>query len=362
MNIPSNRPVSNCVVAGVLAFASATLQAQTVTVSGIADAAARYVDNSGGKSVKSLVSGSNSTSRIIIRGVEDLGDGLTAGFHLEHGILLDAGAAASATQFWDRRSTVSVTSPVWGELRLGRDFVPSYVSWTRYDPFSYVGVAGSNNLVSATPNGPIRSAFSTSPNTTVRSSNAIQWFTPTGWPGFEGALMVAAGEGGTAANGQHKVIGARVGWVDKRFAVSAATTRSENNLTVGDKFKDHAIGGQVDLGIVRLSAAYRRFDLAAADQTNTMLGATVPVGQGEVKVSWVRADLDGRVGATPIGANDAQQWGLGYVYWFSKRSNLYATASRIDNKGTATFVVPGGAPITAGGKSTGAEFGMRHSF
>ncbi len=133
--------------------------------------------NTGGSSVKSLVSGSNSTSRIIIRGVEDLGGGLTAGFHLEHGILLDAGAAVSATQFWDRRSTVSVTSPAWGELRLGRDFVPSYVSWTRYDPFSYVGVAGSNNLVSATPNGPIRSAFSTSPNTTVRSSNAIQWLT-----------------------------------------------------------------------------------------------------------------------------------------------------------------------------------------
>jgi len=350
------------IAAAMLMLVSAALPAQTVTLSGIADAAARNVSNTGGSSVKSLVSGSNSTSRIIIRGVEDLGDGLTAGFHLEHGILLDAGAAVAATQFWDRRSTVSVTSPAWGELRLGRDYVPSYLSWSRYDPFSYVGVAGSNNLVSATPNGPIRSAFSTSPNTTVRSSNAIQWLTPNGWGGIEGGVMVAAGEGGTAANNQHKVIGARLGWADKRFAVSAATTQTENNLTVSGKFKDHSIGGQADVGVVRLSAAYRVFEQAASDQTNMMIGATVPVGQGEVKLSWIRADLEGRVGATVIDANDAQQWGLGYVYWFSKRSNLYATASRIDNKGVGTFVVPGGSTLAAGGNSTGVEFGMRHSF
>jgi predicted porin len=362
MNTYKNPALLKGMAAATLTLASSALPAQTVTVSGIADGAARHVDNTGGKSVKSLVSGSNSTSRIIIRGVEELGGGLTAGFHLEHGLLLDAGTAASATQFWDRRSTVSLTSPAWGELRLGRDFVPSYVSWSRYDPFSYVGVAGSNNLVSATPTGPIRSAFSTSPNTTVRSSNAIQWFTPPGWGGIEGGLMVAAGEGGTAANGQHKVVGARLGWSDRRFAVSAATTRTENNLTTSGKFKDHSIGGQADTGPVRLSAAYRVFDQAAAEQTNMLLGATVPIGQGELKLSWVRANLDGRVGTTAIAANDAQQWGLGYVYWLSKRSNLYATASRIDNKGAATFVVPGGAPIAAGGTSTGVEFGMRHSF
>ena len=100
----------------------------------------------------------------------------------------------------------------------------------------------------------------------------------------------------------------------------------------------------------------------ASKQTNTLVGATVPIGQGEVKLSWLRADLDGRVGTTPIASNDAQQWGLGYVYWLSKRSNLYATVARIDNKSAATFAIPGGSPIAAGGNSTGAEFGVRHSF
>ena len=158
------------------------------------------------------------------------------------------------------------------------------------------------------------------------------------------------------------MIGARLGWANKSYGVSAATTRSENNLTTGGRFKDHALGGQADFGVVRLSAAYRVFEQAAAEQQNILLGVTVPVGQGELKFSWNRADLDGRVGATSIAANDARQWGVGYVHWLSKRSALYGTMARIDNKGAATFVIPGGATIATGGKSTGAEVGVRHSF
>jgi predicted porin len=348
-------------VAGAATAASAQ---GSVTLSGIADAAARYVKNEGRGSMKSMVSGSNSTSRIVIRGTEDLGGGLVAGFHLEHGLLLDTGQTASTSQFWDRRSTLSLGSKTFGELRAGRDFVPSYVNWSRYDPFSYVGVAGSNNLISATPSGPIRNAFGSNPNTTVRSSNALQWLLPSGWGGLEGAVMVAAGEGGTAASGQHKVVGARLGWSGGGFGVSAATTTTENNLTGGDRFRDHAIGGHGTIGTVRLSAAWRQFRQADARQTQTLVGAVLPVGAvGEVKASWVRANLAGRVGATSVDSNDAQQFGLGYVHNLSKRTALYATVSRLSNDGGATFVVPGGPGGIAGGStSSGYEAGIRHSF
>lgn len=180
---------------------SAALAQSTVTLAGVADCAARSVTNDGVCSIKSLVSGSNATSRLLFRGSEDLGGGLSAGFHLEHGIALDTGNAVGGNQFWDRRATVSVASRSLGEVRLGRDFVPSYVSWSRYDPFSYVGVAGSNNLVSATPVGPIRSTFGTAANTTVRSSNAMQWLLPAGLGGLEGGVLAAASEGGVASAG-----------------------------------------------------------------------------------------------------------------------------------------------------------------
>ena len=182
-----------------------------IDVSGIVDLAARHVSNEGVGPSKSLVSGSNSTSRLIFSGREDLGDGLSASFHLEHGLLADTGTQAAADKFWDRRATVSLSSNSLGEVRLGRDFVPSYVVWTRYDPFSYVGAARSANLVSATPVGPIRAAFSTNANTTVRSDNAAQVLLPSGLGGFEGAMMAAAGEGGDAASGRAKVVGMRIG-------------------------------------------------------------------------------------------------------------------------------------------------------
>ena len=69
----------------------------------------------------------------------------------------DTGTAIGG--FWERRSTVSLASRTWGELRAGRDYVPSYINWVRYDPFSHVGVAGSNNFGTSSQTGPIRGAF-----------------------------------------------------------------------------------------------------------------------------------------------------------------------------------------------------------
>jgi predicted porin len=351
------------VIAACGAFSAKAAAQSGVVLWGVADSAVRHVSNEGRGSIKSLVSGANSTSRLSFRGTEDLGGGLSAGFHLEHGILLDTGTPASSTQFWDRRATVSLLSRSLGEVRIGRDFVPSYSNWSRYDPFSYVGVAGSNNLVSATPFGPIRSAYGSGVNTTVRSSNAVQYLLPGGLGGVEGGAMVAAGEGGTAANGQHKVIGARLGYAAAQWGVSAAHTRTENDLTLVGSHQDSAIGAHLSLASVRLSAAYRQFKYDQARQRNLLLGVTVPVGSGEIKASYTRVDLSGRVGATVIEANDAAQIGLGYVHSLSKRTALYATASRIGNKGAATYAVPGGpSGLAGGGNSTGFEAGLRHSF
>lgn len=348
--------------AAAIALPAAPAFAQSsVTLSGVMDAAARSVSNEGRGSVKSLVSGSNATSRLVIRGTEDLGGGLLASFHLEHGLAVDTGLPTGG--FWDRRSTVSLANRAVGELRLGRDFVPSYVGWSRFDPFSYVGVAGSNNLVSATPVGPIRSTFGTAANTTVRSSNAVQVFLPAGLAGFEGHAMVAAGEGVTAANGGAKVLGARLGWAGGRVSLSLAQTQSENDLTASGKFKDTAAGGTVRFGPARINLAWREFKQNASKQTNVMLSGSFNVGLGEIKASIIRANLAGRVGATTIDANDAQQVGLGYVHDLSKRTALYATAARINNDGAATFVIPGGPAGLAGGRSsTGYEAGVRHLF
>jgi predicted porin len=356
-----------CIAAAVTALCLVGQAAaqSTVTLGGVADIAARQVSNEGRGSAKSLVSGSNATSRIFVRASEDLGGGMAAGFHLEHGIQLDTGAAVQATQIWDRRSTVSLAHKSLGEIRAGRDFVPSYSGWSRFDPFTYVGVASSSNFVSASPQGPIRNGFASNPNTTVRSSNALQVLLPGSLGGLEGGVMIAAGEGGTAANGQHKLIGLRLGYVSGPWNASVAHTRSENNLTVtGGAFKDTSLGASYKFGIAQVSLATRRFEQSTAKQTHTLLGAWIPAGsQGEVKFSYHQVNLSGTIGATRIDANDAKQIGVGYVYNLSRRSALYGTLARIDNAGAATYAVPGGPTgLAAGGKSTGAEVGFRHNF
>ncbi len=337
----------------------------SVSVSGILDLAARSVSNEGAGTMRSMVSGSNSTSRLIVSGIEDLGGGLSAGFHLEHGILADTGSQAAA-KFWDRRSTVSLSSKGLGELRLGRDFVPSYTGWSRYDPFAYVGVARTANLVSATPQGPIRAAFGSNANTTVRSDNALQWLlpaNPAGLAGVEGGLMLAPGEGGAVASGLAKLAGLRLGWAGKGIGVSAATTSSENSQTTAGKFRDSVVGGQVDIANLRLTGAWREFKYATSKQTLLLVGATATFGLHEVKASWTQSNASGKVGATVTDANDASQWALGYVYHLSKRSVLFASVAHIHNEGASRFVISDGAAgIVAGGSSRGYEAGLRHRF
>ena len=354
---------STIVIAGLVACSALPAWSQGVTLAGVADAAARHVSNEGRGSVSSLVSGSNSTSKLIFRGVESLGGSLSAGFHLEHGFQLDSGNQVASTQFWDRRATVHLISKDWGELRMGRDYVPNYLNWNRFDPFTYVGAGGANNFISATPNGPIRSAFGSGLNTTVRSSDSVQYILPGDLGGLEGGVMLAAGEGGTTADGKNKFTGGRLGYAGKGFNVSAAASRSTNNLTGGNAFRDQVVAGSYDFGPVQLSAALRQFKQAAAKQTNLLLGAWIPVGRGTVKISLNRANLSGKVGTVAIDANDAQQLALGYVYDLSKRSAAYTTLSVINNKGAATYAVPGGpSGMAGGGTSKGLEVGLRHNF
>ncbi|UUX97124.1 porin [Aquabacterium sp. J223] len=351
-------------IATCCALVGAPAAAQSsVTVSGILDAAARHVSNEGRGSISSLVSGSNNTSRLIFSGREDLGGGLTAAFWLEHGLSVDSGAVNEATKFWDRRSTVSLLGRQWGEVRLGRDFIPSYTSWTRFDPFSYVGVARSANVVTGGQTGPIGATFGSNPNTTVRSDNAVQYLSPA-VAGFDVGLMVAAGEGGAVASGNAKLYAGRVGYASGPVNASAAYTTSENANTVAGKFKDATVGASYDIANVRLGAAWRQFKYGTAEQTMWMLSAVGTFGPHEVKGSFIKVDMDGRVGAANIGANGARQLGLGYVYNLSKRTALYTTAARIDNDGASTFTIAGGLaawpaaarrPATKPASGTGSE-------
>lgn len=348
----------------------------SVIVGGTMDLGLRQVRNGSLGSVKSEVSGSNSTSKLIVRGVEDLGGGRSAGFYLDGTILGDTGVAgtnAPAGQFWDRRSTVSLSDARLGEIRLGRDWVPTHLVWSGFDPFTTLGVASANTFRSLSGSRALGQAFGTLPdaqaaNPTLRVSNAVEYLLPAGLGGAYGGLILTAGEGGATAAGFTKGNGLRLGWAGAGFHVAAAQFTTKN--AAGNRsFKDQVWGVSYDFGAAKLDVAQRRWTFGADKTVNTQVGAVIPVGAGLAKLTYVRADQTGATAAQSD--NDASLLGAGYVHHLSKRTALYAHAARVANKGTAVFVVPGGPAVSAvptaahyfgGQKSTGYELGVRHDF
>ena len=362
--------------AGLGAACFAAIAQSSVTVGGTVDLGLRQVRNGSLGSVKSEVSGANSTSKLIVRGVEDLGGGLSAGFYLDGTILGDTGAAGAATpagQFWDRRSTVSLADARFGEIRLGRDWVPTHLVWSGFDPFTTLGIASANSFRSFPASRALGQAFgtageATTANPTLRVSNAAEYILPGGLAGVYGSVIVSAGEGGSTANGFTKGAGFRLGWARGPWNVAAAqfTTR---NASGNQRFKDQAYGVSYDFGAIKLDIAQRRWVFGADRTVNTQLGAVIPAGPGAVKLTVLRADQTGATAAQS--ANDAHLMGAGYVYGLSKRTTLYAHLSRVRNKGTAVFAIPGGPAVSAtptaanyfgGQRSTAYEAGIRHDF
>lgn len=348
------------------AFSSLAAAQSTVSLFGIVDVTARYVKNDGSGKRKSLESGGLNTSRLGFRGVEDLGGGLRAGFWIEGAMTPDNGTVAG--QNWQRRSTVSLLGG-FGEVRLGRDFTPTYLNNSAFDPFGNVGVGNAlniarfNNGIGVPVGGGI--AAGTTAITFTRSSNSIAYFLPTDIGGVYGNAMVAAGEG---AGGRY--IGGRVGWTGGPINVAVSVGRQDVTAGGSVEYDTANIGASWNFGFARLVTFFSNEEMdligAAADlkERRWLIGAIVPIGQSEIRASFERSDASG--GAAGFSANDANLIAVGYVYNLSKRTALYATGSRIDNKGTQRFSVASGTGSpgspTGGGKSTGFDAGLRHSF
>lgn len=133
--------------------------------------------NQGSRSVSrtALANSAYNNSRLGFRGTEDLGGGLATGFWLESPITNDDGATGLAN--FSRRSTVSLMGG-FGEIRLGRDFTPTFWNDTVYDPFAAVGV-GANLISSANLFNPTGGAGGFGGNANyIRASNSIGYFLP----------------------------------------------------------------------------------------------------------------------------------------------------------------------------------------
>lgn len=350
-------------LAALTAFAGVASAQSSVTLFGIVDLSVNAVKN-GSLSQKALASNQLNSNRLGFRGVEDLGGGMRAGFWLEGAMNNDdgTGAATGGGQNWQRRSTVSLMGG-FGEIRLGRDYTPSFWNLTIFDPFGTNGLGSSLNITATTLGLPAGSA----PTTVVRANNTVGYFLPA-MGGVYGQVQAAAGEG-VAGN---KYIGARLGYAGGPVNVAAAFGKTYKAAGLAGEFKDINFGASYNLGFMSLMGTYDKRDLtptggAKRDQKNVMVGATVPFGQSTLKFSYNKASGTQGGSATDF---DAKQIAFGYQYDLSKRTAIYATVSSLNNDGTggltgtgARFNIGVGPAMTQGGDtSRGYNLGVRHSF
>ena len=354
----------------VLASAGLACAQSSVQLFGVVDLS--LVHSKGSVSSKTqLANNGIGANQIGFRGVEDLGGGMYAGFWLEAWVNPDNGtglatntsnqasgtsAATAGTQgiTFNRRSTVSVGGG-WGELRLGRDYTPSYWNIANFDPWGNLGIAKSlTTEVAGGVTGP----------TGVRASNSISYlyggqaFNATSRGGNEGfgtSIMYYMGENNSGAANSKDGNGysGRVSYQSGPWNVALGTGRTK--YAAGD-IKQTNFGGIYDFGVVRLIGHVARDKNGAVSGRGYLLGLTAPVGTiGQLRASYSTYKTD--VAGNP----QTKKLGLGYVHNLSKRTAVFATIARTRNSGGASFSMY--QSVTApNGSSSAYEAGVRHNF
>jgi predicted porin len=321
-----------------LALTSLANAQSSVTIYGTVDLA--VAKSNGGTAANAAQGGYTSTSnsyqliqghanRLGFRGNEDLGSGLSAQFQIEHRFSADTGANSNATAFWQGLSYVQLTSTQLGKVYLGRNYTPAFLLTVRIDPFGLDGIGEGgwqeygyyhtpDPAVTVGANGVFVNGGS------VRESNAIGYVSPS-FNGFFAHLATSLSE--ATQNG-------RVNSVNLNYDSGPLYVGLNAEKVKGGLFRDqglYQLGASYDLGFTKLMG-YAAKSMFATNYGYTspttpvtsahiyQVGAITPVGGGAIKATYLWVDAK-------RANQDQRKLGLGYDYFLSKRTKLYADGS-----------------------------------
>ena len=283
----------------------------------------------------------NNNSRIGFKGVEDLGNGLKAGFQLEAGFNSDDGSDALA---FKRQSEVNLSGN-FGMVRLGNFYPESY-----YATSDYIGMHN---------------------HETGSSSDALYydaaWFDGTG-TGNKLAYRTPTfnnfwAEGSVSFHEKAKDP-AKPNEVRKN-AYDLAANYNNGPLSLGAGYSywnsnyQAALRGLYTFGQFTVGAYYQRnkddnaiLGAGAGTRNNFRLSGMYVLNASEFHVNVGRANSWSKVDDSA-----ATQWTLGYNYNLSKRTKVYTYYTKINNKKAAEY----GTGV-AGDDFSSFALGVRHNF
>lgn len=320
-------PVAAC---GLIALFSCAAHAESnVSVYGRIDTAVESI-----KTGHDRVAGvNNSGSYFGFQGVEDLGQGLRAGFVLESAFNSDDGAISNPN-FFGNRSELFIEGRL-GRVRMGSFFNPSY----------YV-VADATNLHNEDYGITADALYAGVENAT----NRLSYTAPT-WNGLTVEGSVSLHERAADSN--------------QKNAYDLAATYERGNWTAGAGYSRWADAKQAGLqlrwseGPWTVAGYHQRsqgwdtanFAVNAADgkRNVTRVAVAYAIGAGELHADFGHANGPA--------SQQAQQWTVGYNHHLSKRTKLYAFYSVVRNENGASYAT-GEADVDRKAISVG----LRHHF
>jgi predicted porin len=308
-------------------------------------------------------------NRLGFKGTEDLGNGLKAVFLVEQGLGLDSNSnnegsngksnAGNKSINYTRQAYVGLSGG-FGTLVGGRLYTPHYSLWSgTIDPFGAGTVGRYANAMGGALGGDV-----------VRVDNAVAYISPS----FGGFSVTAAysnnleGQESAIRNGDDTPVYALLGkfvaggldlGLNYHFAKFQGVNTVDNTYNV-------TLGGNYNFGFMKLhgAVAYNEteFQNTANDNLeiyNYFIGATVPVGKVDLKASYLFSDADQQ--------GEAQQFAVGVNYNLSKRTDIYAAYSWLDQDDDRVVGLVSSGGVGDGSNSgigygQGAQVGVRHKF
>lgn len=363
-----NKKLIALAVAAAIAPAAAMADSGNVTIYGEAAMAFESVDYGN----DSAVAGgrhnrvSNNQSHLGFKGTEDLGNGLSAVWQFERGIVLDG---AADTQ---RNSYVGLSSKSMGTVLMGQHDTPYKLATAKLDVFANT-VADYNGIMGASNNN--TNAASTADGAfDLRPANVLAYISPTVSGVHAAIAYVAADEAASLAGAQANSAWSAVGIYDNGpLFVSLAYERHELQNTANDTEKAWKLGAGYNFGATKVGFAYEK----VSDDTATVAGnddnhkawylsLAHQIGANTLKFAYTRAGDTANTADT--GAN---QISVGVSHALSKRTNVHALYTKVNNDtaglyglaSTNNTAAPAGvAPSAAGQDPSAISLGISHKF
>jgi predicted porin len=245
----------------------------------------------------------NNSSRFGLKGSEDLGGGMKAGFQLEHGFN-PANGQQSQTAFWRRQSEVNLSGG-FGMVRLG-----NFTSEAYYATSDYIGM---HNHETGTSSDAFYAYVG-------RDTGKIAYRTPS----FGGATAeVAITEAGTNPD----------------RTIDVAVNYDAGPLHLGFGYEQGNLNAEqfaarvlYEMGAFTFGATVQRdtdgFGAGFGDRTNYRLSGMYAMGNTEFHANFGQAGKYGNVANSK-----ASQYTFGINQNLSKRTKVYGFFTKIDDKG-----------------------------